>query len=232
MTYSLENINITNENGSNLETYRNIRCLNDNSSNHYFTSNKDDAYKNKDQNSDLIKIYSTNKAAYLINPLNKCNMIDYIDKNEHKNELFRIKQSSRKSGCNFDNSNKENRSNIYKSINNQNKVSSSAYSSELKTKTVGKPEKYIKNMKFIHNQSDAIVERDTNVGELNKRIKSSYLSPDNSTKHGSYDRYLSKLKGKTYAKNLINSEVNFEDGYSITKKTILFDMNCRICRNT
>ena len=36
MTYSLENIYVTNDNGTNLDTYKNIRCLNDNSSNHYF----------------------------------------------------------------------------------------------------------------------------------------------------------------------------------------------------
>ena len=108
-----------------------------------------------------------------------------------------MKQSSRKIGYNKELDNKENKSNIYKSINNQNKVSSSLYCSDLKAKTVGKPEKYIKNMKFVHNQqSDAIIEKNINVEESNKNIKSSYLSPDNSTKHGSYDRYLSKLKGR------------------------------------
>ena len=40
MTYSLENIYITNDNGTNLQTYKNIRCLNDNSSNHYFITKK------------------------------------------------------------------------------------------------------------------------------------------------------------------------------------------------
>lgn len=231
MTYSLENINITNENGLNLKTYSNIRCLNDNSSNHYFMTNKNEAFINKDKNSNLIKIYSNNKAAYLINPLNKCNIKNHIDNNTKKNELFRIKQSSRKSGYDKELNNKENKSNIYKSINNQNKVSSSLYCSDLKAKTVGKPEKYIKNMKFVHNQqSDAIIEKNINVEESNKNIKSSYLSPDNSTKHGSYDRYLSKLKGKVYTKNLINSEVTLDDGNSIIKKTILFNMNCTNCR--
>ncbi len=147
-----------------------------------------------------------------------------------KNKLFRIKQSSRNHGYNEKLTSEENRSNIYKSINNQNKVSSSSYTSELKSVVVGKPDKYIKNKKFIHNQSDATINKNENVEELNKRIKSSYLSPDNSTKHGSYDRYLSKLKGKVYTKNLINSEVKFDDGNSIIKKTILFNMNCRNCR--
>lgn len=228
MTYSLESINITHENGLNSKTYSNIRCLNDNSSNHYLMSNKNEAYKNK--NSDLIKIYSNSKAEYLINPLNKCNIQNHIDNNEKKNKLFRIKQSSRNHGYNKELTNEENRSNIYKSINNQNKVSSSSYTSELKSVVVGKPDKYIKNKKFIHNQSDATINKNENVEELNKRIKSSYLSPDNSTKHGSYDRYLSKLKGKVYTKNLINSEVKFDDGNPIIKKTILFNMNCRNCR--
>jgi len=228
MTYSLENIIITDENGLNLKTYSNIRCLNDNSSNHYLMSNKSEAYKNK--NSDLIKIYSNSKAEYLINPLNKCNTQNHIDNNEKKNKLFRIKQSSRNHGYNKELTSIENKSNIYKSINNQNKVSSSSYTSELKSVVVGKPDKYINNKKFIHNQSDAIINKNENVEELNKRIKSSYLSPDNSTKHGSYDRYLSKLKGKVYTKNLINSEVKFDDGNSIIKKTILFNMNCRNCR--
>tara|TARA_B100000787_G_scaffold96473_1_gene71221 strand:- start:8241 stop:8933 length:693 start_codon:yes stop_codon:yes gene_type:complete len=230
MTYSLENIKITNENGLNSKTYSNIRCLNDNSSNHYLMSNKNEAYINKNKNSDLIKIYSNSKAEYLINPLNKCNIQNHIDNNEKKNKLFRIKQSSRNHGYNEKLTSEENRSNIYKSINNQNKVSSSSYTSELKSVVVGKPDKYIKNKKFIHNQSDATINKNENVEELNKRIKSSYLSPDNSTKHGSYDRYLSKLKGKVYTKNLINSEVKFDDGNSIIKKTILFNMNCRNCR--
>ena len=231
MTYSLENIYVTNDNGTNLKTYKNIKCLNQNSSNHYFMTKNKDAHINSNTNLKLSKIYLNSKADYLMNPLNKCNIENHIDKNSSKNELFRIKQSSRKTGYNKEVDNKENKSNIYKSINNQNKVSSSLYCSELKAKTVGKPEKYIKNMKFVHNQqSDAIIEKNINVEELNKNIKSSYLSPDNSTKHGSYDRYLSKLKGKVYTKNLINSEVTLDDGNSIIKKTILFNMNCTNCR--
>tara|TARA_Y100000389_G_scaffold199116_1_gene236912 strand:+ start:4107 stop:4775 length:669 start_codon:yes stop_codon:yes gene_type:complete len=222
MTYSLENINITNENGLNLQTYSNMRCMNDNSSNHYFMTDKNEAFINKDKNSNLIKIYSNSKAEYLINPLNKCNIKNLIDNNTTKNKLFRINQSSRKSGYDKELNNKDNKSNIYKSINNQNKVSSSSYTSELKSLVVGKPEKYIKDKKFISNQSDAIIGKDVNIEEL-KKI-------DNSQKHNSYDRYLSKLKGKVYTKNLINSEVNFNDGNIITKKTILFNMNCRNCK--
>jgi len=221
MTYSLENLNITNENGLNMQTYSNIRCLNDNSSNHYFMTDKNEAFINKDKNSNLIKIYSNSKAEYLINPLNKCNIKNHIDNNREKNELFRIKQSSRKPGYDKELNNKENKSNIYKSINNQNKISSSSYTSELKAVVVGKPDKYINNKKFIHNQSDAIIGRAADVEKLKNK--------DTSQKHGSYDRYLSKLKGKVYTKNLINSEVNFNDGNSIIKKTILFNMNCRNC---
>lgn len=240
MTYSLENIYVTNDNGTNSDTYKNIRCLNANSSNHYFITKKKEAYINNDTSSKLSKIYLNNKADYLMNPLNKCNIDNHITKNSSKNELFRIKQSSRKIGYNKELDNKENKSNIYKSINNQNKVSSSLYCSELKAITVGKPEKYIKDMKFVHNeQSDAIIggDVDIDVEELNakcgcedKNIKNPYLSPDNSTKHGSYDRYLSKLKVKVYTKNLINSEVKLDNGNSIIKKTILFNMNCN-CRN-
>ena len=222
MTYSLENINITNENGLNLETYSNMRCLNDNSSNHYFMTNKNEAFINKDKNDKLIKQYLNSKAEYLINPLNKCNIKNHIDNNTTKNELFRIKQSSRKSGYDKELNNKENKSNIYKSINNQNKVSSSSYTSELKSLIVGKPEKYIKDKKFIHNQSDAIIEKDRETEKLKKK--------DVSLKHNSYDRYLSKLKGKVYTKNLINSEVSLNDKNIITKKTILFNMNCRNCK--
>jgi len=234
MTYSLENINITNENGLNLKTYSNIRCLNDNSSNHYFITNKNEAFINNNINDNLIKIYSNSKAEYLINPLNKCNIKNHIDNNTTKNKLFRINQSSRKSGYDKELNNKDNKSNIYKSINNQNKVSSSSYTSELKSLVVGKPEKYIKDKKFISNQSDAIIGKDVDV-EKSKKTNSSCggcngLVNDISLKHNSYDRYLSKLKGKVYTKNLINSEVNFNDGNIITKKTILFNMNCRNCK--
>ena len=107
MTYSLENINITNENGLNLQTYSNMRCMNDNSSNHYFMTDKNEAFINKDKNSNLIKIYSNSKAEYLINPLNKCNIKNLIDNNTTKNKLFRINQSSRKSGYDKELNNKK-----------------------------------------------------------------------------------------------------------------------------
>ena len=89
-------------------------------------------------------------------------------------------------------------------------------------------------MKFISNQSDAIIEKDTDVEKLKKTNSScggcNGLVNDISLKHNSYDRYLSKLKEKVYKKNLINSEVSLNDKNIITKKTILFNMNCRNCK--